>query len=424
MFDAEITVTILDKNENLLGFINPKHVKISETNELYKPRTITLVCQLIDEYNFDLSKYDEMLVQSNKIWKQGTTDGDSCLYVLNDEKSYNYDMTEVTIKGTEVSQELGALKLLYDDSFSWTVNSALIASTMGELYDAGDIDGPTDITTYSGILTPLQMVNEIQNTTGGEFAFRYEYDPLTDSIKRYVDFHETVGVVHEDVIRVKKNMKDFVFNTDESNVYTASGPIGTPSSSTDEFNANMLAWWNTEIEKGELINLWIKKDSAGALSYGPLAAAPYAKEAGKGWVECDEESELVALYTHIQSKAGVSGEMFRINPFTTSETHPTNIYWECVENIKAHLQPDVTLSGNIINLSKLEGLEDIEYYNIGDTVYIQLISGNVVQCRLTSTTKDPRSPASESATIKTYNSTFLQSFYQSKFKNPNSVIFS
>ena len=67
MFDKEVTVAVLDKQENLLGFLNPKHVQITEVNELYKLRTITITCQLIDENNNELSTYDEMLNNGKKI---------------------------------------------------------------------------------------------------------------------------------------------------------------------------------------------------------------------------------------------------------------------------------------------------------------------------------------------------------------------
>ena len=424
MFDKEITVVVLDKNENVLGFLSPRHTRISETNKLYQARTITLTCDLIDENNqTDLSLYDTMLSHGNKIWREGTTDGDSCLFVLNDDKSYDEDMTEVTITGTEVSIELGKCKLIFSDSFSWIVNEALISSKCGELYDAGEIDGPTTATTYSGVLTPLQMINEIQNSTGGEFRYRYIYDSETDMIKRYIDFYETVGVTHEQVIRVGETLDGIEYSEDESNVAIAAGPTGKPSSSTDDFNQRMKAFWDLAITKGQTIKLWVATDSSGNTTYGPDVQAPYAKVAGQGWVVCDEESELVAAYTHIQSKAGTTGELPRIHTFTTSEKDAINIYWECVENIRDHLQPDVSLGGDIINLSKIEGLEDVEYYNVGDIVYIQLRSGGVVQCRVTSTTKDPREPASERFEISTYKSTFMQDFFTAKFKNPDSVVF-
>ena len=422
MFDSEITVAVLDENENLLGYLNPKHTQITEVNGLYKHRTISIVCQLVDEVNTDLSKYDVMLTQGNKIWKESTTDGDSCLYVLRGNKEYGDDMMDVTVSGIEVSSELGQLKILRDDAFEWTVDSSFIATVAGELFDSGTLDGPTTTVDFNGAVTPLAILNEIQDKTGGEFQFRYEYDQTTDTIKRYIDFHDTVGVEHPGIIEIGYNTKGITLSIDEDDVGSAAGPTGKPSNATDTFHADRQAFEDLAITKGQSIPLWVTKDSSGNESYGPNVAAPYAKTAGEGWVNCDETNERVASYDEIQPKAGTSGDIQRIITFDSSETNKYNLYWLCVDKIREHLRPNVEISVDFVNLIKLAGTED--YYNIGDVVHIQLPAGTVVQCRITGTTKDPREPGSERIDISTYRSTFMQDFFQNKFKNPDSVVFS
>lgn len=420
MFDSEITVAVLDDTEKLLGYLNPKHVQISEVNELYKLRTLTIVCQLVDENNTDLSKYDTMLRSGYKIWKQSTTDGDSCLYVLKGDKVYGDDFTSVTVMAVEVAVELGEYKILRDSGFEWTVDSTFINNTFGELFDAGTIDGPTEQVDYSGALTPLAIINEIQDKTGGEFQYRYEYDPALDMIKRYIDFHEQVGVTHPDVIELGYNAKIISLKTNEDEVYSAAGPEGEPSSASDEFHQNRKAFEDLEVVKGSSIPLYYTKDDSGNLIPGNNAYAPYAKPAGQNYVECDEPSELIAAYQRIQHKAGSSGSSPRLKTFTSSETHPINLYWECVNTIRNHLQPAVELGIELVNLLKLEGTD--EYYNIGDVVNIRLPGrDDVVTCRITKTTKDPRNPTGEQLEISTYRTTFMQDFFQKYFKSSGAI---
>lgn len=419
MFDAETTVAVLDQNENLIGYLNPEHVQINDTRELYKLRTITIVCQLIDETNNDLSKYDEMLRSGNKIWKPSTTDGDSCLYVLKGDKIYGDNFTDVTVTGIEVAVELGEYKILRDSGFEWSVDSTLITDLFGELFDPGTIDGPTETVNHTGALTPLAIINEIQDKTGGEFQYRYEYDPANDEIKRYLDFHETIGETHSEVIEMGYNAKVIHLIINEDEVCSAAGPIGEPSSASDEFHQNRKTFEDLVVVKGSSIPLYYTKDDNGNLIPGNNAYAPYGKGAGENYVECDEESELVANYTRVHHKGG-SGNSPRLKTFTSSETHPVNLYWECVNTVKANLQPSVELSIELVNLLKLEGAA--KYYRIGDVVPVRLPGrDDVVTCRITKTIKDPRDPANEQVEISTYKSTFMQDFFQKYFKSPGAI---
>lgn len=420
MFDSEITVAVLDAEENLLGHLNPKHVQISEVNELYKLRTTTIVCQLVDENNTDLSKYDEMLTSGNKIWKQSTTDGDSCLYVIKGDKIYGEDFTSVTITAMEVAVELGQYKTLRSSAFHWIVNSTFINNTFGDLFSAGIIDGPTEQVDYSGALTPLAIINEIQEKTGGEFQYRYEYDPVNDLIKRYIDFYGTVGEIHQGIIELGYNAKVINLKINEDDVCTAASPIGEPTSSTDEFHKNRKAFEDLSVTKGSSIPLYYTKNDDGTLIPGNNAYAPYAKVTGRNYVECDTPSEIVANYSRIQHKAGVGGSSPRVKTFTSSEDHPVNMYWAAVNTIKAHLQPSVELGIELVNLLKIEGTA--EYYNIGDVLNIRLPGReDVVTCRITKTIKDPRNPSGEKVEISTYRATFMQDFFQKYFKSPGAI---
>ena len=426
-FESEVTIAVLDNDENLLGWLNPQYVQVPEVNELYKLRTITITHPLTDEIHDKPSFYGSLLKEGNKLWRETTTDGDSCLYVILGPVIYSDDLTSVTITAIEVAYELGQLDIVDEENVSWIVNSAFIASICGSLFDTGVITGPTTVTSYSGDLTPLGILQEIQKQTGGEFQYRYEYDTELEYIRRYVDFLPTVGNVHGtivDVIKLGKNATKISLQTDETDVGSATGPVGKPSgnSGNDTFHEDRARFKELAITKGQMIPLFVTKDSSGNISYGPNVAAPYAKVAGKMWVECDEESELVANYQRIKSKGGTTGSGPRIITFDSSESNEITMYWLCVDTTRQHLQPDVTITCDLIDLKSIEGLEN-STFNIGDVIYIYLPFSNVVvQCRITKTTKDPRKPEDLVIEINTYKSTFMQDFFQNYFKNPGPVV--
>lgn len=421
MAELDHTVLVLSPSEAVLDSLNPDYVQITETKELYKLRTIKIVHQLRDENSNDLTRYDSILISGNKIWREQTTDRDSCLYVIRGPKSYDFEDGSVTVTAIEVAVELGEIEILRDSGFEWTVSDDM-EDIVTELFDLGVITGPTTSTAYSGALTPLAVINEIQTNTGGEFQYRYEYGPVTDKIKRYIDFYTTVGKTHPEVIEIGYNAKSMSLEYDESDVAVAAGPVGEPSSATDTFHSDRKAFEDLAVTKGASIPLYYTKDSSGTLVPGPNAYAPYAKLVNKGYVECDEESELIASYQHIHAKEGSATTYPRIYTFTSSETNTTNLYWDCVEKIREHLQPEVEIKCELVDFLKLEGAEG-ELFNIGDVVYIRLPGRtDVVECRITKTTKDPRRPDNEKIEISTYRTTFMAEFFKGYFNNPGAIV--
>ena len=114
----------------------------------------------------------------------------------------------MTITATEAAMELGKIQKFRDSAFDdWIVNETFINKYCGKLFDAGILDGPMDSTAYNGELMSLAIINEIQEKTGGEFQYRYEYDETNDVIKRYIDFHDQVGKPHTDIIEMGRNAK-------------------------------------------------------------------------------------------------------------------------------------------------------------------------------------------------------------------------
>lgn len=429
-FEDEQTLVVLSADEtSILGFLDPETIQTPETNELYKFRELEITHPIIDKDSSPL-RYDTILVNGNKIYREKTADGDSCLYVIRGPKKYNKDKT-ITIKAVEVASELGQNNILRSDAFNWTVNNTFINNNYSTLFDAGTITGPGTATKYSGALTPLSILREIEKNTGGEFAFRYIYDTNLDVIKRYIDFYTQIGKSHNTIIEVGVNTDNIEFTVDEDNVAIAAGPTGSPSSSTDSFHQNMKAFEDYVVAKGASIPAYYSKNESGVLTAGPNITAPYAKVAGKGYVVCDENSELIAAYQYINEKEKGSNKYPRIWPFdSTSSTGTTaneltafavNTYWECVNTIKAHLQPSVEIKCNVIDLAKLLG-ETPEYFNLGDHVYIRLpYKTDIISARITRTVKNPRKPQDDSIEIKTNPASFMSEFFKSYVKSSQAI---
>jgi hypothetical protein len=363
-----------------------------------------------------------MLNNGKKIWRTQSTDGVSVLYVIHGPKVYGENWTDITITATEAAMELGKIEKFRNSAFDdWIVNETFINKYFGKLFDPGVLDGPTESTAYNGELTALAVINEIQEKTGGEFQYRYEYDGTNNVIKRYIDFHEQIGETHTEVIEMGRNAKIIHLSIDDTEVGVAAGPIGEPSSASDEFHKNRAAFEALSVPKGASIPLYYTKDDDGNEVPGPNAYAPYAKIAGKNYVECDEESEKVGNYLYINGKEKSSTEYPIIIPFESSESNPIHLYWACVNKTRESLIPEVELSIEMVNLVKLQGAE--EYYNVGDKLNVHILSRNdIIPCRITKTTKDPRQPASETYEISTYRVTFMQDFFRKNFRGSSGAI--
>jgi hypothetical protein len=623
-YEREVNILVLDKNENLLGFLHPNYVQITERNEEKGLREIEIIHPLTDDNNQDLSKYNNLLQHGNKIWREHTSDGNSCLYVLIDDKQIDASENQLTITAEEIATELnnlppiplnpypvyfedwedgaysirsgqqympwtlvggtvtmnnttpisGRYTLRHAGNGSITANNLLLrpntrlnrvisfkfkmisagAQTYGpyaclwkfrrvsasydvalwtwydpdndkqiiELFtvingvgtvvkdaelmngkmpigitydflitDNGqnikvyidgseklDVNYETDISasgyvgfgcnedsiaeweeiytlqdppdpqgnqiivdedfmiwlfghsfvpgiiesnetaTYDGSLKPLALLREIEDQTGYEFNFRYEYDEEQDKIIRYLDFLEKKGKTHTKPIEIGYNTDNIEYEETEADVALAAALAGKPSDDSLEASAKFhklrLAWEGFSVAKDEEIPLWVTKDEQGNETMGPLAAAPYVKERGKSYVEA-ESGDSSSSYKYIQEKEKGGDSIPRTITFESTEENMYNLYWLAVGKINEHLQPQVQLSTDVVDIGLLNGY-DPSYYNVGDTVALQLPGTyNRVQARVTKTTKNPREPEKDKIELGNYQIDFfadyLQTFY-------------
>jgi hypothetical protein len=160
------------------------------------------------------------------------------------------------------------------------------------------------------------------------------------------------------------------------------------SSKNDTFHSERQAFEKLKINKGEIIPQYYTKKDKEYLP-GPTAKAPYTKQPHTNYVLCDEPTELNTHYKTIQSKEGTSQTYPRLITFNSTESHPINMYWNCVKTLRQHLQPEIEIQTTPTSLNTLTPKET--RYNTGDTINIRLPGRPLtITCRITKTIKNPK----------------------------------
>lgn len=620
----EVTVAVLSPTEDLLGFLHPGYVELEETNKLGALRTLEVTHPLRDDKNQDLTKYADLLVHGNKLWRQTTSDGDSCLYIILDDRevdvtgnyirisaeeaatelslvppvrvscfteyfedfedgeygrgytdptpvreypysdwllrggtaametgnpivgtyslkhtgngsvtignrlfqsctsatrpvyvqfrwrlatvgldayaylwivnyqdSSNFMLVQTFYNSSEGKQKLQVLKYVagtptnislvdwktgilntsteylikivatdtnirvyvdgvekinatYTHSYTcnaygfgatrttaavWdeigvqsltpsietiTINSTHISELVGSYFTPDTITAGQSYT-YTGVISLMGLLREIESQTGYEFEFQYEYNPATKRIDRLINFLPSRGKAHSIPIEVGYNTDSVAFEQNESEVALAAAPSGEPSDDqTENLTAFHRARWHWEIititpTSGD-IPLWVTKDDDGEYVYGPDTTPTMYKYAGKTYVTA-QATDSSAEYVEIQNKSE-DGDITqpRTVAFSTSEEHVYNLFWLCVTEINKHLHPSINLEAKVIDLQRLQG-DTPTYFNVGDAVTLKLPgSDSYVLARVLETVKNPREPSKDSITLGNYKINFFNDY--------------
>lgn len=408
MFKEELNIKILNSNEELLGILHPNYVSVIEVEEYRGLRRLTITHPLQDDANKDLSHYTQLLTHGNKVWRETTGNGDSCLYVLLEDKLVDTVSNTIKITAEEVATELSMMppKRL-NTKTPKTVDSAFLTEILGTQFTPGTITTGQTFT-YSGTIGIMDLLREIEDQTSHEFRFRYEYNPTEDVIHRYIDLLPQVGKEIAEPIMVGYNTENIIYEETEEDVAIAAAPCGKPSDSKDEANDNFhdsrKAFEDLVVDPSVRIPLWvIKKEDGeeGELEEGPLAYPPYPKAAGTTYVASDG-SESTANYKVIRKKEKGATTIPRTVLFESSEEHPINLYWLCVGKIREKQQGQIQIDTTPVDIRQLKGYTPT-YFNVGDTVPVQLPGSDVrVASRVIRTEKNPRSVADNRVELGNY----------------------
>ena len=202
--DTMLTVVVLNQREDFLQFLDTNKLTIVETNERFGLRSVDLTYEINE--NDDIP---ELFKVGNKLWVSAINEEDitDCLYVMNTPLKRDYQDNEVTITCEEVLTELNytvpitQTEITTSNGFTLsTVNNEKVVTInynalnyfFGYYFNIGIVQDC--LSNYlskipiKGTMTLMSLLRFIEEETGNIFRTRYEKDPITNVIHRYLDF--------------------------------------------------------------------------------------------------------------------------------------------------------------------------------------------------------------------------------------------
>ena len=196
-------IVLLTPKEEFLEFLNPDYCNCVEVIE---PDGIPRV--EITYFTEDMLRANEIFQQGNKLYVQGDKNLDTRLYVINTEIEKDlYKENSVTFTAEDVIVELNYAPLFKQTDLT-TSNRFELHTANGELnvtvdynalnfwfghyYDIGVVQSAS--TTLANRVAPrgtmslMELLRFIEEKTGNVFIARYEKDPRSNKIFRYLDF--------------------------------------------------------------------------------------------------------------------------------------------------------------------------------------------------------------------------------------------
>src|SRR5690606_4093432 len=115
------------------------------------------------------------------------------------------------------------------DGFKKTVNTGFLDSITQGLFTTTEKDPSNPVLPNNiflgGYLSPIMILREIEAEAGVEFSFRYEYDPTTGVINRYLEVGALIGESVDVVLDPLYDFSEFQVVEDEGEYYSQCAPI-------------------------------------------------------------------------------------------------------------------------------------------------------------------------------------------------------
>lgn len=386
----DIDILVLNNDETIIGWLNPSLVDITEYNDDSGLQNIKLTHPVNDDTKND---YDSWLEHGNKIWISETEDLKSCLYVINAEKTVNQD--DIIITAEEVLVELNNIEPIENsDADPITINSTQLNTWFGDLFNIGTIEtgNKSNTTSFTGTINPMALLRQIEKDTGNYFITRYEKGTGSNVIHRYLDFKQSLGVIHDVPIEIGENTDKIELEINEEDTYTAIAPIIKCSDNavtTDTVTAAEILsnFKSLSVNIGDNIPMIIEKKEDGTEVVAAYWNAPFKKDAGSYKVYSIDYTK--SNYTHIRKKEASSSVLNKTGNIETSETNKYVIYNLCALALMDKQDPVLNITAEVKDLRRLQGIESS--YCAGDTVYVRLPHrSGLVESKVTDTEKNPR----------------------------------
>ena len=197
-----LTVIVLDQDEKFIQYLDDDNLEITETDERSGVRALSL------EYILSEDEDSSILFKGgNKIWVQGDDHLEDCLYVINPQVEKQYDENRIILDVEEVLVELNfapyfsQTDLTAKNGFTLSttngelnvkVDYAALCFWFGDYFDIGIVqDCLSDYLqkiNVEGTMSLMTLLRYIEEETSNFFRTRYEKDPITNVIHRYLDF--------------------------------------------------------------------------------------------------------------------------------------------------------------------------------------------------------------------------------------------
>ena len=294
-----------------------------------------------------------------------------------------------------------------------------------------------------------------------------------EETERYIystTINREIGHVHEEILDFGFNIENVIFETDESETYTAIAPVieGADDSTRNDISTIIQRWQDLEVEKGETVPMIIEKImvpgatlAAARTNLGNLGRtnyymrpyhpqdnidssdssrnewefhraiaywrAPFTKHVGDLHVGLDEYGSTE--YTEIHARADLREPRPilrpKIGPLETSLDNTWSIYKEVCDKLKEHQTPEFNIEVDVANLRGGR----FNQYDIHDKVYVKLPDYNeLVTARVVKTSKESHDVAKNTIALSNYttnniknvqNEVYIEA-HNTNFKYPNS----
>ena len=198
-----LQVILLDQDENLVKFLDPDFVEITETAEAGKLRRIKFSYTMQD-----ISDARKLFKLGYKLWVSGDNNISDCLYVISNEVTRDYfKNNNVSFEAEEVLVELNYTPLFsqtdltegngftittINDEENVVVNYNALEYWFGKYFNIGIVQDC--LSAYvsrivpGGTMTLMELLRFIEEETSNVFVTRYEKDTVDNTIHRYLDF--------------------------------------------------------------------------------------------------------------------------------------------------------------------------------------------------------------------------------------------
>lgn len=412
-----LNVIVMDEFENVITWLDPDLVNITETNKEETCRKISI------EYPLNkapVKGVKEWYMQGNKIFVPSTLGIDNCLYVINSEYELDYwKENTVSFEAEEVLTELNYEHIaIFTESIQVTKDK--LTSWFGSYYTIKNVDKlDTGKTTVSpgGVLSLMNLLRLIEEKT--ERIFITEYEIQEDKIKRYLSLKEEKNirkVANTEVLDLNFNLENLSFTSDESSTYSAMAPLissnntNTPAIATasgdskTSITANTQTdtkkiyerWLALDVKAGEYIPMICEKQTDGSVKYTDYWYAPFNKLKGELMITVPYETE--SNYNYI--KPPNAPPKVKCGSVSTSETNEYAIYNVLANSLLDKLNPELELDISVKDIQKILKTKN-EGYSLYETLYVRAPRFNYyVPCVITETKKDPHRPGNNTIKVK------------------------